>query len=103
MLLSAANGTCPARPGARAARKGRGPARASRAATSADAGQRQPPVCLSATVQQPGSATLYGPRSAELLGHSDDDALRPAQEADPVDVLVLRDLVEELGTVAAQP
>src|SRR6195256_1516283 len=40
--------------------------------------------------------------SAELLGHSDDDALRATQEADPVDVLVLRDLVEEFGTVAAQ-
>src|SRR5207237_651879 len=40
--------------------------------------------------------------SAELLGQSDDDALRATQEAEPVDVLVLRDLVEELGTVAAQ-
>src|SRR5215216_5613201 len=41
--------------------------------------------------------------SAELLGQSDDDALRATQEAEPVDVLVLRDLVEEFGTVAAQP
>src|SRR5215218_2497410 len=40
--------------------------------------------------------------SAELLGQSDDDALRATQEAEPVDVLVLRDLVEEFGTVAAQ-
>src|SRR5216110_3677321 len=40
--------------------------------------------------------------SAELLGQSDDDALRATQEAEPVDVLVLRDLAEEFGTVAAQ-
>src|ERR1700704_5808139 len=40
--------------------------------------------------------------SAQLLGQSDDDALRATQEADPVDVLVLRDLVEEFGAVAAQ-
>src|SRR3954451_11930000 len=40
--------------------------------------------------------------SAELLGQSDDDALRAAQEAEPVDVLVLRDLADEFGTVAAQ-
>src|SRR3712207_8214053 len=40
--------------------------------------------------------------SAELLGQSDDDALRATQEAEPVDVLVLRDLADELGTVAAQ-
>src|SRR5215216_2446795 len=40
--------------------------------------------------------------SAELLGHSDDDALRAMQEAEPVDVLVLRDLADEFGTVAAQ-
>src|SRR3954467_9194458 len=40
--------------------------------------------------------------SAELLGQSDDDALRATHEAEPVDVLVLRDLVEEFGTVAAQ-
>ena len=40
--------------------------------------------------------------SAELLGQSDEDALRAAHEAEPVDVLVLRDLVDELGTVVAQ-
>ena len=40
--------------------------------------------------------------SAELLGLSDDDALRATQEAEPVDVLVLRDLADEFGTVAAQ-
>jgi hypothetical protein len=40
--------------------------------------------------------------SAELLGQSDDDALRATQEAEPVDVLELRDLADELGTVAAQ-
>src|SRR4030081_292029 len=40
--------------------------------------------------------------SAELLGQSDDDALRATQEAEPVDVLVLRDLADEFGTVAAQ-
>src|SRR5437763_10249034 len=40
--------------------------------------------------------------SAELLGQSDDDALRATQEAEPIDVLVLRDLADEFGTVAAQ-
>src|SRR5207245_9297215 len=40
--------------------------------------------------------------SAELLGQSDDDALRATQEAEPVFVLVLRDLADEFGTVAAQ-
>jgi hypothetical protein len=40
--------------------------------------------------------------SAELLGQSDDDALRATQEAAPVDVLVLRVLTDEFGTVAAQ-
>src|SRR3954470_14700008 len=40
--------------------------------------------------------------SAELLGESDDDALRATQEAEPVDVLVLRDIADELATVAAQ-
>src|SRR5438045_7258283 len=38
----------------------------------------------------------------ELFGQSDDDALRATQEAEPVDVLVLRDLADEFGTVAAQ-
>src|SRR4051794_11049261 len=38
----------------------------------------------------------------ELLGQSDDDALRATQKAEAVDVLVLRDLADELGTVAAQ-
>src|SRR3954451_6038717 len=40
--------------------------------------------------------------SAELLGQSDDDALRATQEAEPVDVLVLRDLADEFAAVAAQ-
>src|SRR4051812_34228306 len=40
--------------------------------------------------------------SAELLGQSDDDALRAAQEAEPVAVLVLRHLADEFATVAAQ-
>src|SRR5687768_736927 len=40
--------------------------------------------------------------SAELLGQSDDDALGATQEAEPVAVLVLRDLADEFGTVAAQ-
>src|SRR5918992_4106606 len=40
--------------------------------------------------------------SAELLGQSDDDALRATHEAEPVAVLVLRDLADEFGTVAAQ-
>src|SRR5688572_19807579 len=40
--------------------------------------------------------------SADLLGQPDDDALGAAHEAEPVDVLVLRDLADEFGTVAAQ-
>src|SRR5919202_2414461 len=39
---------------------------------------------------------------AKLLGQSDDDALRATQEAEPVAVLVLRDLADAFGTVAAQ-
>jgi hypothetical protein len=38
-------------------------------------------------------------RPAELLGQPDDDALGAAQEAEPVEVLVLRDLVEQLSPV----
>jgi len=49
---------------------------------------------------RPAAAPLEG--SAELLGQSDDDARRATQEADPVDVLVLRDIANELATVAAQ-
>src|SRR4051794_39932762 len=37
--------------------------------------------------------------SAELLGQADDDALRAPQEAEPIDVLVLRNLADELGAV----
>src|SRR4051794_12707881 len=48
----------------------------------------------------------HGPRGPgvplELLGQADDDALRATQEAEPVHVLVLRDLADELRTVAAQ-
>src|SRR3954465_9183433 len=40
--------------------------------------------------------------STELLGQPDDDALGATHEAEPVDVLVLRDLADEFGTVAAQ-
>src|SRR3954452_1811728 len=40
--------------------------------------------------------------SAELLGQPDDDALRATQEAEPVAVLVLRDLADQFGTVPAQ-
>src|SRR6478672_5157679 len=40
--------------------------------------------------------------STELLGQSDDDALGATHEAEPVAVLVLRDLADELGTVGAQ-
>src|SRR4051812_14186577 len=56
-----------------------------------------------ATTTQQGSASARSRRfSAELLGESDDDAVRATQEAEPVDVLVLRDLADELGAVAAQ-
>jgi hypothetical protein len=47
----------------------------------------------------PGARTEI---SAELLGQSDDDALGAAQEAEPVEVLVLHDLTDELATVPAQ-
>jgi hypothetical protein len=40
--------------------------------------------------------------SAEPFGQSDDDALGAAEEAEPVGVLVLRDLADELGAVVAQ-
>ena len=43
-----------------------------------------------------------GGEEVELLGQSDDDALGATQEAEPVEVLVLRDLADELATVAAQ-
>src|SRR3954451_18466318 len=45
------------------------------------------------------SATGY---ASEALGESDDDALGAAEEAQPVDVLVLRDLADELAAVGAQ-
>src|SRR5206468_2165126 len=75
-------------------------------------------VARSAPFHQDGAAcSSYQPRgrlrpgpipphpvevSAELLGQSDDDALRASQEAQPVAVLVLRDLADEFATVAAQ-
>src|SRR5205823_6294448 len=40
--------------------------------------------------------------ASELLSQSDDYALRATQEAEPVFVLILRDLADEFGTVAAQ-
>jgi hypothetical protein len=49
---------------------------------------------------RPAAAPMEG--SAELLGQSDDHALRATQEAEPVDVHVLRDLANEFATVAAQ-
>jgi len=39
---------------------------------------------------------------AELLGQSDDDALGASDEAESVDVLILRDLTHELGAVITQ-
>src|SRR5437764_12660187 len=39
---------------------------------------------------------------AKLLGQSDDDALRTTQEAEPVDVLVLRHLADEFGSTLLQ-
>jgi hypothetical protein len=40
--------------------------------------------------------------SAELFGQSDNDALGAADEAEPVGVLVLGDLADELGAVVAE-
>src|SRR4051794_31092653 len=60
----------------------------------------RPPA--STTVSRRASATVHMEASAQLLGQSDDDALGATQEAEPVEVLILRDLVEEFGAVAAQ-
>jgi hypothetical protein len=54
-----------------------------------------------AVLQRPRDRGAFS-RSAEPLGDSDDDAPGATQEAEPVDVLVLRHLADELGTVAAQ-
>jgi hypothetical protein len=40
--------------------------------------------------------------SAELLGQPNEDALRAADVAEPIDVLVLRDLPDELGAMRLQ-
>src|SRR5512146_1822233 len=48
------------------------------------------------TGPSPGSA------SAQLLGQGDHQALGPADVAEPVAALVLHDLADELGAVAAQ-
>jgi hypothetical protein len=52
--------------------------------------------------EEEASALPPLPRSADPLGQSDEEALGATHEAEPVDVLVLRDLPDELGTVAAQ-
>src|ERR1700676_4563623 len=44
----------------------------------------------------------FGAPSAELFGQSDDDALGAADVAEPIDVLVLRQLADEFGAVGAQ-
>src|SRR3954452_765134 len=59
-------------------------------------------VGFSAREERPAGAPRPDIGSAELLGQPDDDALRAAHEAEPVNVLVLRDLAHEFGTVAAQ-
>src|SRR5215207_8180662 len=51
---------------------------------------------------RPGRPAAPMEASAELLGQPDDDALWATQEAEPVAVLVLRDLADEFGTMAAQ-
>ena len=52
---------------------------------------------------RPGAAPDRARRgSTELLGQSDDEALGATHEAEPVAVLVLRDLADEFGTVAAK-
>src|SRR5918992_2211114 len=64
--------------------------------------------CLPTAPRDKGGAPGRGhPRphpwtSAELLGQPDDDAFGATHEAEQVDVLVLRDLADEFGTVAAQ-
>src|ERR671926_662985 len=61
-------------------------------------------VCGRSRASRPGGAgqRVSWARSAEPLGQADDDALRAAHEAEPVDVLVLRDLADEFGAVGAQ-
>src|SRR5690349_2800483 len=51
---------------------------------------------------RPAARWAWRSSSAELLGQADDDALGTAHEAEPVEVLVLGDLVEGFGPVAAQ-
>jgi len=53
------------------------------------------PSAVRSTVGRDGS-------SAELLGQRDDDALGAADVAEPIDVLVLRQLADEFGAVGAQ-
>jgi hypothetical protein len=38
--------------------------------------------------------------SAELFGERDDDAIGPAEVAEPIEILVLRHLADELGAVS---
>ena len=61
------------------------------------------PISVSMATPLPTSSAAWLASNvlAELLGQSDDDALRATQEAEPVDVLVLRDLADEFSTVAA--
>ena len=61
--------------------------------------EREPDAPGASDVREPelGPACSLRP----LLGQSDDDAFRATQEAEPVDVLVLRDLADEFGTVAS--
>src|SRR5205085_5816879 len=47
-------------------------------------------------------APAPGFASAELLGQRDDDALRAADVTEPIAVLVLRHLANELGAMGAQ-
>src|SRR5438067_11120631 len=76
----------------------RGFARLTMHAGDAGPGQKRPP-----SAQFRASSLCFpGHASAKLLGQSDDDPLRATQEAEPVDVLVLRDLADEFGTVPAQ-
>jgi hypothetical protein len=62
-------------------------------------------VRRSSRTRMPGGALgarPLGRPSAELLGQSDDDALGAADIAEPIAVLVLRQLADEFGAMGAQ-
>jgi hypothetical protein len=58
--------------------------------------------CSSSSIYDSRLGAAFPSVSAELLGQPDDDAFRATRGAEPVAVLVLRDLADELATAATQ-